>query len=95
MKDWQIEAMMGATDMKIWAEQNAPDPCEDKLIEASRELRKTLMHLEFAIGSISMAGDILRGTPMEDKVLSFEDELETTKGFVKDLYNKFRTGRRE
>ena len=95
MKDWQIDAMIGNYDMKLWAEQNAPDPLEDTLLVASVGLFAAIQNMDKAIEHLMFVKDDLRGTPMEDKIVSFVDEIENTKVALKGLYDKFSTGRRE
>jgi len=91
MKDWQLEAMMGAEESRKWSGLNNPE--EEALMTASSELRDAILDLNSAIGSLNDAAEELIGTTAQDRVISFVDELETIRNFLEGLYTQFRTGK--
>lgn len=91
MKDWQMEAMMGAEDARKWSDLNNPEA--DSLILASSYIRQAIHEVNSAAGSLNDAAEELIGTTVQDRVISFIDELEMIRDFMQGLYDKFSTGK--
>ena len=64
--DAVLDSMYERENSRRWEAQNAPDPFEGLLIEASAHLTAAFNHLSRATDQVVKAADELSGTPMED-----------------------------
>lgn len=94
MNGWQVQAMWEADSAKIWEDLNAPDPCEGKLMEAAGSLQVAISHLDKATDWVAEAANDLMGTPMEDVVGSFTQQMEGILAELKQLREKYGRGER-
>jgi len=95
MKDWQLEAMIGADVAADWMSQNEEDPCKDELITASKMLSCATSDIDSAMDWIENAAKVLKDTPMEPKVLSFRDDLMNFYDKLVELRDVYFMGRME
>ena len=95
MKDWQLDAMYEAESERMWADQNAPDPCEDRLITSARQLSCAYTNMGDVLSWIDTAANTLKDTPMEAKVRSLLDDLEKLNDEIHSLKEMYKQGRRE
>ena len=91
MNGWQVQAMKEAEDARIWEELNAPDPFEEQLKAAAKELRLSIEMIEKVEDDLVEAINELSDTPMEYKVGSLLDEVQGIKGSISRLPPKGRS----
>ena len=95
MTDWQLDLMKEQSDARAWDEENAPDPCENALKNASVGIREAEGFLSVAVDRVNDAAAFLNDTPMQAKVLSLMDQIEEIGCDLRAMYQKYEKGVRE
>ena len=95
MNDWQIQSVKDQIDYVAWSLLNASDPAEQLLKQASVKLNETAGFLNISTDRLLEASEILKGTPMQDKLLSFINSIEDIESDLRALKNKYERGERE
>ena len=92
---WQIQAMWERNTANLWEALNAPDPYEDQMKEASKEIRLAIGNLAQAENYLLDAMNALSGSPMESVVASLITEIEERQSELRSLEMKYAKGVRE
>ena len=95
MNDWQIQSVKDQIDYVAWSLLNASDPAEQFLKQASVKLNETAGFLNISSDRLLEASEILKGTPMQDKLLSIVSSIEDIETHIRALKNKYERGERE
>ena len=95
MNNWQIQSVKDQIDFIAWSLLNASDPAEQLLKQASVKLNETAGFLNISTDRLLEASEILKGTPMHDKLLSFINSIEDIEFCIRALKNKYERGERE
>ena len=95
MNNWQIGLMAEQEAAKEWERQNADDPLKEELQNAAKNMTGAIHHLMLATDAAAEAVAALKGTPEEDKVQSFVDELEDITSDIRAIQENFARGWRE
>lgn len=95
MNNWQLQSVQDQINCIAWAMLNAPDPAEQLLKQASVKLNETAGFLNISTDRLLEASEILKGTPMQDKLLSFINSIEDIESDLRALKNKYERGERE
>lgn len=95
MNNWQIQSVKDQIDYIAWSLLNASDPAEQLLKQASVKLNETAGFLNISTDRLLEASEILKGTPMQDKLLSFINSIEDIESDLRALKNKYERGERE
>ena len=90
-----IQAVKEAEDALAWENLNAPDPFEKKMKDAALEMRLAVEQVGKAEDYLADAVSCLRETPMEDRVMSFLNDIEDIHIGIMLLAEKYRKGVRE
>ena len=80
---------------KEWEALNADDPFEKEMKQSAKTLKSAIGHLDKATDYAAEAAKELKGTPMEDQVLSYLNELEDIMSDIKAIQENFAKGWRE
>lgn len=86
-KDWQIE--------NRWEMLNTPDPAEDQMKEAAKEIEEGLTLIDNGLDWINSAVKSLKDTPMENKVESLMQDMEELAIKLSGLKDKYEMGCRD
>ena len=95
VSEWQAQAMWERNAERKWEELNAPDPLEDRLLQAGEDLSGCLRGMDAAIRDLCAAREELDDTPMGDRLLSLIDSMEDLCIGIRRLQAAFSSGRRE
>lgn len=95
MNNWQIQSVKDQIDFIAWSLLNASDPAEQLLKQASVKLNETAGFLNISTDRLLEASEILKGTPMQDKLLSFINSIEDIESDLRALKNKYERGERD
>ena len=95
MNNWQLQSVQDQINCLAWAMLNASDPAEQLLKQASVKLNETAGFLNISTDRLLEASEILKGTPMQDKLLSFINSIEDIESDLRALKNKYERGERE
>lgn len=95
MNNWQLQSVKDQIDFVAWSLLNASDPAEQLLKQASVKLNETAGFLNISTDRLLEASEILKGTPMQDKLLSFINSIEDIESDLRALKNKYERGERE
>lgn len=95
MNNWQIQSVKDQIDFIAWSLLNASDPAEQLLKQASVKLNETAGFLNISTDRLLEASEILKGTPMQDKLMSFINSIEDIESDLRALKNKYERGERE
>ena len=75
MNAWQ-EEIYEAETAKLWEDLNEPDPDEERIERAKKDIKEAIKHLRDAADWLGEAADDVEGLPFENRILSFLDQLE-------------------
>ena len=95
MTQWQLEAMNCQITTAAWNRLNAPDPAEKAMKSAAVSMTEAAGFLDISTERLMQAAEDLKGTPMQDKVISFVNQIEDLECFIRDLKNKYERGERD
>lgn len=95
MTNWQLESLNDQITTAAWNRLNAPDPAAQQLKQAAESINEAIGFLGISEDRLIEAAEALKGTPMQDKVLSFVDSLENLEGFIRQTKQKYERGERE
>ena len=95
MSGWQVDAMWEAESARIWEDVNAPDPFEKQMITAAGTLKSAIDLLDKATDWVAEAAYDLNGTPMENLVACYEEQMESILSELKSLQEKYGRGIRD
>ena len=95
MNNWQLQSVKDQIDFVAWSLLNASDPAEQLLKQASVNLNETAGFLNISTDRLLEASEIMKGTPMQDKLLSFINSIEDIESDLRALKNKYERGERE
>lgn len=95
MTNWQLEALNDQITTAAWNRLNAPDPAEQALKAAAVSIGEASSFLDICTDRLMEAAEDLKGTPMQDKVLSFVDQLEEIDGFMRAMKKAYERGERK
>jgi len=87
--------MWEAESARLWEEINAPDPYEKQMITAAGSLKNAIESLDKATDWVAEAAYDLNGSPMENVIGSFEEQLEGILMELKSLQEKYGRGVRD
>lgn len=95
MSDWQIDLMVENDRARAWEELNAPDPYEKVLKTAANDLISALSYLNVVTDRLADASSDLSETPMQAKIDSFIDSLESIGCDLSEIKGHWERGERE
>ena len=95
MNNWQLQSVKDQIDFVAWTLLNASDPAEQLLKQASVKLNETAGFLNISTDRLLEASEILKGTPMQDKLLSLLNDIESIESNIRALKTKYERGERE
>lgn len=95
MTGWEAQAAYEAECAAAWEELNAPDPYEGVLQKASVGMKSAVDLMDKAEDALVDAISELSGTPMEDVVTAFYDQLTDLRIDLRILAEKYEEGVRE
>ena len=95
LSGWQIDEMVARDADALWERLNAPDPFEDQLRAAAKQLEKAAVALNTCTDRIIDAGCELDETPMREVVDSLCDNLEQYRVELNRLIRMYERGVRE
>lgn len=95
MTGWEVQAMWEADTAALWERLNAPDPYEREMHDAALDMRLAIEMLNKAEDYLADAVADLSGTPMEDRIQSFLNDLEDLHSDINYQKNKYERGERE
>ena len=94
MNNWQLQNVRDQMDAVAWTLLNASDPAEQALKRASVSLNETAGFLTISTDRLLEASEILKGTPMQDKLLSLLNDVESIESEIRKLKTKYERGER-
>ena len=95
MNNWQLQSVKEQIDFIAWQMINAPDPAEQLLKRSSVRLNEAAGFLNISTDRLIEASETLKGTPMQDKILSLVNEIESIECSIRALKAKYERGERE
>lgn len=95
MESWEVDFLVESDRAKAWEELNAPDPCEKMLISSAKDIKEATSFIDIAENRLYDAMAELSETPMEDKVASFLDQLQSLRVDLQILAETYGKGVRE
>lgn len=95
MNGWQVQAMKEAEDARIWEELNEPDPAERQMKVAAVEIEKGLKKINDGLDALADAMISLADTPMQYKVGSYMEGIESLVSELGVLKEHYERGERE
>ena len=94
MTGWEVQAAYEAECAAIWEELNAPDPCEKEMQSAAVDMKAAIDLMDKAEDQLCGAISELSGTPMEDVVTAFFNQLTDLRIDLRVLAEKYERGYR-
>lgn len=95
MTNWQLDMLNDQISTAAWNRLNAPDPAEKQMKNAAVSMSEASGFLDIVTDRLMDAAEELKGTPMQDVMLSFVTEIEGTDGKLRELKKKYERGERE
>ena len=95
MTGWEVQAMWEADTAALWERLNAPDPYEKQMRNAALDMRLAIEMINKAENYLMDAVGDVEGTPMEDKINSFLNDLEDLHSDISIQEEKYERGERE
>lgn len=95
MNNWQLDIIRDGISSAAWDEINAPDPAEKAMKAAAAEMKKAVDLLNKAAVSLVAAAREVNGFPMEDRILSFPDQIDDLRIDLAALVKKYESGERD
>jgi hypothetical protein len=102
MRDWQsaimaqdVSAMWEADAAAEWERLNAPDQYEKPMLEAAKPLKEAVGFLNIALDRLLDASAALSETPLQAKIDSFFEQVESIKVDLGMIQKKWERGERE
>ena len=95
MNSWQADIMWEQETAALWERLNAPDPMSDELQKAAKPLTEVVAELNKAADLTEDAAQILHGTPMQYRLESLVESIESLRCEIRELAEKYRRGVRE
>lgn len=92
MNGLEVQAMWEADAAAEWERLNQPDPFAKVKAESAVEIRKCVADLETAISCLMDAAGAVAGTPVENEVSSYYEELIGVKRSMAQLADEFERG---
>lgn len=95
MTGWEVQAMWEADTAALWERLNAPDPYEKEMHDAALNMRLAIEMINKAEDYLADAVTDLSGTPMEDRIQSFLNDMEDLHSDINYQRYKYERGERE
>lgn len=95
MNGWQVQAIWEADAAAAWEALNAPDPAERQMKEAAVEIEKGLKKINDGLDALADAMISLADTPMQYKVESCMEGIESLVSELGILKEHYERGERE
>lgn len=95
MNAWQLDVIKDQMDTEAWRKLNEADPCENVLIASAKDIKEATSFMDIAENRLCEAVVVLSGTPMEDKIASFLNELQDLRIDLQMLAENYAKGVRE
>ena len=97
-RDYDIEQLVDqleeASAARQWEEINEPDSWKGEMLEAAKYIGIAVEHIDRGLGGIYEAEGWVTGSPMEDMVSSYKEEILTLIGNLSKLKEKYERGER-
>ena len=97
-RDYDIEQLVDqleeASAARQWEKINEPDSWEDEMHEAAKYIGIAVEHIDRGLEGIYEAESWVTGSPMEDMVSSYKEEILTLIGNLNKLKEKYERGER-
>ena len=90
-----VDAMWEADAAAEWERLNAPDPAERQMKEAAVEIEKGLKKIDDGLDALADAMISLADTPMQYKVESYMEGIESLVSELRILKDHYERGERE
>ncbi len=90
-----VDAMWEADAAAEWERLNAPDPMENEMKEAAKQIKFGLDSVDAGLAFFAEAVSALGESPMADRVQSFLDDFESLANKLEELKNHYERGERE
>lgn len=95
MSGWQVQEMWEADTAAEWERLNEPDPAEEQMRWAAEWIWKAVESMGRSADWLGDAANELYDTPMANKVLSYQDEIQNLIVGLKNLKEHYERGERE
>lgn len=95
MTNWQLETLADQCATAAWNRLHEPDPAAQAMKRASVRIGEASGFLGICTDRLIEAAEELKGTPMQDKVLSLVGQLEEIDGFFSKMKQKYERGERD
>ena len=92
MTGWEVQAAYEDECARAWEDLNAPDPYEEVLQKASVGMKTAEDLMDKAENALVDAISELTGTPMEDVVTAFYNQLTDLRIDLRVLADKYKEG---
>lgn len=95
LKASEIDFLVESECSRAWEELNAPDPFENQMRSASKDVLETAGFLSIAEDRITEAFYKLEGSPIQETVGAYIEKLSDMRCELKSLAEKYERGIRE